>query len=259
MTGATEVVAAVARDFPEVTTAGPGLWLVGGAVRDALLGRSSPDVDFAGPAAGAKAAAFARATGGRLVPLGRERFPTWRVVVEGRVYDFSDLTGEDIAADLGRRDFTINALAAPLEGGGSLEDPFGGIADLEARVVRMLSRRNLVEDPLRVLKAVRMAAALGFDVDPATREACRELAAELRRVAPERIGAELEIIFGSADLRRAADLLRDTGIDRVVFGRPIPEALAGAGGDPVVAWAAIFRGADPGALRTVAAELRWPS
>lgn len=244
--------------FPELTLLTSDGWVVGGAVRDTLLGRPSPDVDLAVRNAEEAAGELARKTGGRLIPLGRGRFPTWRVVIAGRSYDVSDLTEGSLESDLARRDFTINALAMPVQGSAEFVDPHGGRGDIEARVVRMIRRENFEDDPLRVLKAVRMAAVLRFTLDPATLKACRELASGLARVAAERIGTELETLLTAGDPAIAAALLRRTGLDELLLERPVPPALAELpAGDPVLAWAAIYREADRNELRRVASILRW--
>lgn len=246
--------------FPERVHASGACWIVGGALRDLLLDRPSPDVDLACRGAEAAARDFARSTGGRVVPLGGDRFPTWRVVTDDRGFDFTELTGISIDADLGRRDFTINAMALSVAEPVSFHDPFGGERDLADSLIRMVRRENLEDDPLRVLKAVRLAAALRFRIEDQTLEACRELASRVEAVAAERVGAELETMFREGDPAIAADLLRRTGLDRVVLRREAPAALARIpSGDPIAAWAVILWGADDAEIREYADRLRWPS
>ncbi len=246
--------------FPELTTMPPPAWIVGGAIRDLILGRSPADVDLAAEEGYGAAAALASAAGGRIVPLGRERFPTWRVILGDRAVDVSDVIGATIEDDLGRRDFTINAAALPLFGPEELIDPFGAVDDLRARRVRMVARRNLVDDPLRVLKGVRLAATLELSIDPETMRACAEEASRLGMVAGERIGAELETTFSAGAPAVFAPLLRETGIDEVLFGRRVPPFVSSlAGGDPVLVWAAIYRGATAAAIGRAAKKLRWPA
>jgi putative nucleotidyltransferase with HDIG domain len=170
-------------------------WVVGGAVRDRLLGRATADFDVA--LAGdqrAAARALARAAGGHAFCLS-EGFGAWRVVAHDRSWqvDLLALNGETIEADLARRDVTINAIAEPLRGGPHV-DPFGGIADLRARRLTMVSAQAFAEDPLRSIRIVRLACELGFEVEPATAAAAREQAPGLGRVAPERVFAELKRI-----------------------------------------------------------------
>ncbi len=246
--------------FPELVSVPPPAWIVGGAVRDTILGRTPADVDLAAEEGFAAAEALAAAAGGRIVPLGRERFPTWRIILGDRACDISEVIGDGIDEDLARRDFTINAMAIPLFGPDELLDPFGGAADIDARLVRMVARRNLAEDPLRVLKAIRLAATLGFAVDPETLSACRDEAPRLDTVAGERVGAELEMMFSGGAPAVFGPLLRETGIDAVLFGRPVPPFVARLGGsDPITVWAAIYRGAGADEIRSAARRLRWPS
>jgi len=176
------------------------LWLVGGYVRDFLLGHEPPDVDLALAGAVRFARRVARAWGGALVPLDEER-ETARVVVQRGTeaaplwLDFAELQGPTIEADLARRDFTLNAMAWDLadfvHGQRSLIDPFHGLADLHAGLIRVVSPRSLDEDPLRAVRAFRFAAQLGFELEPETHRRVREAAPRLDRVAVERITAEL--------------------------------------------------------------------
>ncbi|HSN68852.1 MAG TPA: hypothetical protein VLV48_06385, partial [Thermoanaerobaculia bacterium] len=204
--------------------------------------------------------ALASRARGRIVPLGRERFPTWRVVIGDRAVDVTDIIGSTIDQDLARRDFTINALALPLHGPAALLDPFRGEADIDARRIRMIARENLVDDPLRILKAIRLAATLRFEIEPATLAACAEEAPRLTGIAGERIGAELGMMFEGGDPAIFAPLLRATALDRILFDREAPEWLARVeAGDPVLLWSAIFQEAASEDLRDAARKLRWPS
>jgi tRNA nucleotidyltransferase (CCA-adding enzyme) len=246
----------ILRAFPEAAEIRGAAWIVGGAVRDALLGRDSIDIDIAADEAEKVSSDFAGRQGARLIELGRERFVSWRVVLGRRSYDFAEVTRGSIEEDLGRRDFTINAMALPVEGEARLIDPFGGSGDIERRLVRMVTAENLEDDPLRVLKAVRMAAVLGFDIEPETASACRIVVPRLRDVAAERLATELELIFAGGDPARAADAFRQTGAALVLFGREIPPLYSRlAAGDAAVAIAAIFR-SEPEALREAGARLR---
>jgi tRNA nucleotidyltransferase/poly(A) polymerase len=104
---------------------------------------------------------------------------------------------------------------------GELLDPFDGRGDLGRRLVRMIDPRNFDDDPLRMVKAIRMAVTFGFNLDGATSEAIRAGAASVLRVAGERIGSELAMIFSAAAFRRALALLRETGLDVPLFGEPV--------------------------------------
>jgi hypothetical protein len=208
----------------------------------------------------AAAEALAHGARGRIVPLGRERFPTWRVIVGDGACDISDVIGNGIEEDLGRRDFTINALAVALHGTAALLDPFRGEADLEAKRVRMVSRQNLVDDPLRILKAIRIAATLGFEIESATLAACAAEAPRLADVAGERVGAELAMMVSGGRPASYGPLLEATALDEILFGRRVPEWLGRlGGGDPALIWTAIFSGARREELARSATRLRWPA
>lgn len=195
---------------------------MGGAIRDLLLGIEPADVDVACT----DPAAAGRAVSSRLIRLGTEdHLSAWRAVVGDRVYDFAALLDGDIIADLARRDFTVNAMAVALDDGRFL-DPHGGRSDLEARLVRMIDASNFDDDPLRCLKAVRMAVRFDFEVDEATIRAIRGRAPRITAVAAERITYELSIIFSAARFRRAVELLRSTGLDEPLFDRAIDRRYA---------------------------------
>src|ERR671915_2410156 len=125
------------RELAQEILAGKDAWIVGGAVRDELLGREVIDIDIACPDPEAAARTYAEAAGGALFPLS-ERHGAWRVAFRsGRTVDFTPLR-EGIEADLASRDFTINAIAVPV-GGGEQVDPHGGRPDLDARIIRAVS------------------------------------------------------------------------------------------------------------------------
>jgi putative nucleotidyltransferase with HDIG domain len=189
--------------------AGPGWHLVGGAVRDLLTGRPVVDADIVVPAdPEAAARGIARRLGGTPFPLS-ERHGAWRVVAPGRSVDVTASRGT-IEEDLAERDFTINAIALPLDGGEPV-DPTGGRADLDARLVRAVSGRVFRDDPLRLLRLPRIAHELGFAIEPATLESARADAALAGRPSGERIYAELRRMLGSADPAAALRLVDDVG------------------------------------------------
>ena len=179
-------------------------WVVGGAVRDELLGRSVVDTDVACPAPELAARLYSRLAGGAVFPLS-ERHGAWRVAFRnGTTVDFTPLHGETIEADLGTRDFTVNAMARTLEGE-ALVDPLGGEADLEAHRLRAVSPSIFDDDPLRLLRAVRLEDELGFRLDEATEKLARAAAGRVAEPAGERILGELERL--SPDGFRRADEL----------------------------------------------------
>ncbi|HXV96327.1 MAG TPA: hypothetical protein VD695_07240 [Gaiellaceae bacterium] len=195
-------------------------WVVGGALRDELLGREIVDVDVTCPSPELAARLYARLSGGVVFPLS-ERHGAWRVAfTDGTTVDYTPLRGETIEEDLATRDFTANALARPLAGGG-LVDPLGGEADLEARRLRAVGDSVFRDDPLRLLRAVRLEDELGFRLDEETEELVRASAGLVGEPAGERVLGELERL--SPDGFRRADELglleplggSTAGLDRV--------------------------------------------
>ena len=178
-------------------------WIVGGAVRDQALGRPVIDLDVALAQPERAARAYANRSGGAPFPLS-ERHGAWRVALDGgRTVDFTPLRN-GIEDDLATRDFTINAIAVPL-GGGEPADPFGGQTDLERRVLRVVSRSVFDDDPLRLLRAVRLEDELGFRLDDETALLVQEHAALVERPAAERIVGEL-VRLSVDGFRRAEEL-----------------------------------------------------
>ena len=177
------------RKTAQQVLAGEEAWVVGGAVRDELLGRELVDLDIAVREPKRVARAYARRSGGSPFPLS-ERHGAWRVALEdGRTVDFTPLPGS-VEDDLATRDFTINAIARPLAGGEPV-DPFGGRDDLAARRLRAVRESIFEDDPLRLLRAVRLEDELDVRLDEATEGLVRGRAALVTRPAGERILAEL--------------------------------------------------------------------
>ncbi|HEX2086612.1 MAG TPA: HD domain-containing protein [Solirubrobacteraceae bacterium] len=202
---------------------GEPAWLVGGALRDRLLGRDVDDLDLVVEGdVRAAARRLARATGAAAFPLS-DAFGAWRVVARDHAWhaDLSPLRGATLAEDLALRDFTINAMAEPL-GGGELVDPFGGAADLAARRLRVVAERALEDDPLRVMRLARLACELGLEVDGDARAAARRHARSLTAVAPERVFAELKRIVAAERALAGLALLDEAGALDVV----LPELTA---------------------------------
>jgi tRNA nucleotidyltransferase/poly(A) polymerase len=198
-------------------------WVVGGAVRDHLLGRATTDLDIAlseDPEDAARA--LARATGGAPFRLSGA-FGAWRVVApdHGWHVDLVVLRDGDIHADLAARDFTVNAMAEPLTGG-ELLDPHGGRADLDAKRLRMVTADALADDPLRTLRAVRIALDLELTIDAETAAAIGREAPGLGRVAAERIFGEFKHVLRSPAVRTGLELMDAHGITEQV----LPELLA---------------------------------
>jgi poly(A) polymerase len=197
---------------------GERAWLVGGALRDRLLGRPTPDLDVVvdGDVRGA-ARRLGRGLGGASFELS-DQFGAWRIVARDRGWqvDLTPLQGGSLEADLGARDLTVNAMAEPLSGG-ELVDPFGGAHDLAERRLRMVSPAAFAADPLRTIRVARLATELRFEVEPATAEAVRAHAAALRDVAPERVFAELRRIVAADDAVDGVNLVDELGLTTAVL------------------------------------------
>jgi poly(A) polymerase len=169
-------------------------WIVGGALRDELLGREVTDIDIAvegDPEAAARE--LAKEVRGPVFRLS-EAFGAWRVVDRrsGRVYDFAPLQGETIEEDLRKRDFTINAMARERDGvEAELIDPLGGRADVDSRTLRVIGPEAYESDPLRALRLARFAAELGFSPDAGTQRLTAAAAARVPEASGERVFAEL--------------------------------------------------------------------
>ena len=200
---------------------GIAAYLVGGSVRDTLLGRQSADMDIAAQADVAAAGqALADALGGRYLRLHQDWQIARIIPPPGSSLAHIDLTAieGDIERDLRRRDFTINAMALPLQASeyadcdDCLIDPCGGLGDLRRGVVRMTSRAALREDPLRPLRGARLAAQLGFALDDTTAAAIRGDALRLTRAAPERARDEFMKILQAPGARKSLRLLDDLGL-----------------------------------------------
>jgi tRNA nucleotidyltransferase/poly(A) polymerase len=181
--------------------AGVEAYVVGGAVRDEVLGRQVVDVDVATPDPEVAARIYAGLSKGAVFPLS-EHHGAWRVAFkDGTTVDFTPLAGS-IEDDLRTRDFTINAIAQPVAGGDYV-DPLGGLGDLESRMLRAVAEAVFEDDPLRLLRAVRLEDELGFTLDEPTENLVRRYAGLAGRPAGERIVGELERLspagFGRLD------------------------------------------------------------
>jgi tRNA nucleotidyltransferase (CCA-adding enzyme) len=172
------------------------VYVVGGAVRDGLLGRVRTELDldlvisFGAVEVARKLAAEHRAG---FVLLDPER-QIARVVFPGMTVDIAQQDGASILDDLNRRDYTLNAIAYDLQTGETI-DPLNGTQDIQQRVIRMVCRQNLVDDPLRLLRAYRQAAQLNFTIESNTHTAIQELSPLLTTVAAERVLMELRYLL----------------------------------------------------------------
>ncbi len=200
------------------------IYLVGGAVRDALLGRVSYDLDFVVPEKGiAVAFQLGNALHQPAYPLDEER-DTGRVVLPDTYLDVACFRGGDLLADLRARDFTINAIALPAAASRttSLIDPCQGQADLQARLIRQASPTSLSDDPLRGLRAIRQAVQLGFTIEPETEQAIVAAAPQLSRVSAERGRDEFLKLLLTPAPHQALQQMHQLGLMNVL----LPELVA---------------------------------
>lgn len=171
------------------------IYLVGGAVRDLLTSRPSPDFDFALPSNGISVARkVANSLGADFMPLDNER-DTGRVILTDengtRIFlDFAAYRGANLEEDLRARDFTINAIAYNLRDN-TIIDPMDGANDIRAKVIRACSPTSLSDDPVRVLRGVRQAAAFEFKIEKNTRELMKQAVSQIERISPERLRDEI--------------------------------------------------------------------
>ena len=222
-------------------------YLVGGAVRDLLRGAAPADIDIA---VEGDARSVARAVAERLGSDAREyeRFGTATVETPASTYNFATTRQESydepgalprvspasLVEDLGRRDFAINAMAVGLTGDdlGHLYDPFGGAADMDAGVVRVLHERSFLDDPTRLLRALRYATRLGFKLDPETERLAREAVAAdaLSTVSGARIRDELMDLLREVDAPSAIERMRELEVHSALHPEldPDPELVASA-------------------------------
>jgi tRNA nucleotidyltransferase (CCA-adding enzyme) len=196
------------------------IYLVGGAVRDLLLGRDRADVDLM---VEGDATALAAALGG--ANSEHDRFGTVKVDVQGHEVDIAGARTEtyerpgalptvtpatSVEEDLARRDFTINAMAIPLQGEPRLIDPHGGRGDLDGGLLRVLHDRSFLDDPTRAIRAARYASRFGFGLDSKTEELLRET--DLTTVSADRRRAELERLAAEANACEGFELLAEWGV-----------------------------------------------
>jgi tRNA nucleotidyltransferase (CCA-adding enzyme) len=260
-------------------------YLVGGAVRDLLRGAVPEDIDVA---VEGDARSLARAVAERLGSDAREyeRFGTATVETPETTYNFAGTRREtydepgalpsvapaSLSEDLGRRDFAINAMALGLTGDdlGHLHDPFAGVADMAVGVVRVLHDRSFLDDPTRLLRALRYATRLGYKLDPETERLAREAVAAdaLSTVSGARIRDELMDLLRETDAPSAIQRMRELEVHSALHPEldPDPELVASAalgataiGADRAVAALAALIEEAPAKLDLWLADLHLPA
>ncbi|MDF1604441.1 CCA tRNA nucleotidyltransferase [Nocardioides sp. YIM 152315] len=223
------VIDELGRRFAE---AGHELALVGGPVRDAMLGRHHNDLDLTTSARPDETERLLKGWAEAIWDMGRAfgtigcRKGEWLVEVTTYRSESYDPTsrkpdvdfGDSLAGDLGRRDFTVNAMAVRVPGR-EVEDPYGGIVDLAHRVLRTPGRPedSFSDDPLRMMRAARFVAQLGFTVDPSVVEAMRSMAGRIEIISAERVRDELVKLVCAPYPRLGLTLLVDTGLAELVL------------------------------------------
>ncbi|MDP8216696.1 MAG: HD domain-containing protein [Candidatus Kaelpia imicola] len=212
------------------------IYLVGGFLRDLILGRKrdSLDFDFASSGdVGSISKKFAESIGGSWVSLD-DFNRIYRVVIREESiiqYDFSALRGESIEEDLKSRDYTINALGLKVEKKGldteNLIDPCGGLNDLSKEIVRVISEDNLLSDPLRILRRVSIASYLDFTIEPSSYELLKKHSGLIKSIAGERISFELFRLFQGSSSYKYVQILHQLGILSIILpgwaGLSIPD------------------------------------
>ncbi|HEX5505059.1 MAG TPA: HD domain-containing protein [Thermomicrobiales bacterium] len=218
---------------------GHALYLVGGPVRDLLLGQTPADLDFATDAAPAAIRAAAEAAGADAVYTANERFATVGARVEGEALEITTFRGAaggdplgGLRADLALRDFTINAMALPLAADAAPIDPFDGRGDLARRTIRATGdpAARFAEDPLRALRAARFAAQFGFAIEPDTRVAVAAFAPRVAAVSAERVGAEWTRLLAAPHVADGLRLAERLGLLAATLPEVAPLAEFSAAG-----------------------------
>ena len=214
------------------TEAGHEIALVGGPVRDAMLGRHHNDLDLTTSARPEQTERLLKGWADAMWDMGRDfgtigcRKGEWQVEIttyRSESYDPSSRNpdvafGDTLAGDLGRRDFTVNAMAVRLPGR-EVEDPHGGVLDLAHRVLRTpgTPEDSFSDDPLRMMRAARFAAQLGFEVDESVVAAMTAMAERIEIISAERVRDELVKLVMGPYPRRGLTLLVDTGLAELVL------------------------------------------
>jgi poly(A) polymerase len=212
------VRAVVNRDLP--------IYLVGGALRDAILGKSIHDLDLIVPnSAISIARRFANRIGAAFYPLDQDR-ETGRVIIKTDGYDFfidfASFRGSDLESDLRARDLTINAIAIDLRNLKSIIDPLGGVEDINNHVLRACSFDSYIKDPLRIIRTVRFAVDLNFQIQPNTLKKIRANIQRLHLISQERLRDELFRIFEGLKPDSAIRILEQIGVLDII----LPETIA---------------------------------
>jgi tRNA nucleotidyltransferase/poly(A) polymerase len=197
------------------------IYLVGGAIRDSLLGRPVVDIDLVLRGSGVDSArTVANALGAAFYPLDLERGIGRVILVRGKnryTLDFASLRESTIEQDLALRDFTVNAIALPLAADAALIDPLHGEQDVRDGILRACSKQAIADDPVRAIRAIRLATQLGFRIEKETKEQTRAGAGLLGQISAERIRDEFFRILSGRKAAAAIHSLESLGILRMIL------------------------------------------
>ena len=196
-------------------------YLVGGFVRDYFMGKTSPDCDIAIDTNGENVCEFVKNIsenlGAHFVPL-HEDFEIFRIVMPDKInyFDFAKIEGKDIYEDLSRRDFTINAICYDINND-KLIDVYKGVEDIKNKIIKTISEKNIIDDPLRIMRAFRFATTLGFEIEPQTINIIKTRSELITKPAKERVTYELIKTFGGKNVSKAIILMDECGILTKIF------------------------------------------
>lgn len=192
-------------------------FLVGGSVRDALIGKPFIDRDIAVRGAEGYAHKLAEELNATFIVLDSE-FKIYRLVMEDKInyLDISEIQGKSIEDDLARRDFVLNAIAYNLETN-EIIDPYGGIQDIKKRVISHIKDENFEDDPLRIMRAFRFASTTGFELSCGVKQCIGKYKHLLLKPAKERINYELMKLFGGANCSKILLDMDEFGILEEIF------------------------------------------
>ncbi len=241
----------------ELTNNGFEAFAVGGCVRDTILGRNPQDWDVTTSASPMDVKRIFKRTidtgiqhGTVTVMLDKEGFEVTTYRIDGEYEDSrhpKEVTfTTNLTEDLKRRDFTINAMAYNPKSG--IVDEFGGIEDLDNKIIRCVgvAKERFTEDALRILRAVRFSAQLGFEIEEETREAAKELAPTLKKISRERIQSELSklVVSPHPDYVKELDSLslnENIFEDRIIINEHTLKMLLAVRDDKVLRWTALLQ------------------
>lgn len=220
----------------DVKNRGGNIYSVGGSVRDSFLNKESKDLDIVVTGIPMDDLIRIMSKYGRVDLVGKSfgvlkfrkngsseeidvAIPR-REVANGagghKGFDINASHDIPLNVDLGRRDFTLNAIARDING--KVVDPYGGIEDIKNKTIKVVNPQAFADDPLRMLRAVQFASRFGFSIDPRTMELIRRNASKIKQISPERILIELKKIVDKGDMEVGSNLLTETGLLKEIFG-----------------------------------------